>query len=139
MTHLGMLGSQLVEDVGGIKAGIVAELPGNDLEGFCVRANQQLLLAGNGPGVVPQVLGKLHLNGPSTSHYRVVLQQSRSKGTGSLHGPSSKDRQHLTSELIKGQKLSSASEEPHLGHASLVSFVGVGKSRCVLNSRATYV
>lgn len=55
-SYLGVFRAQLVEDVGGVEAGVVAQLPGNDLQGFGVRSDEQLLLPGNGPGVIPQVL-----------------------------------------------------------------------------------
>lgn len=63
---LGMLLSQLVQDVGRIEAGIVAQLTRDDLEGLGDRSNQQLFLASNGPGVVAQHLGQFHLNGTTT-------------------------------------------------------------------------
>ena len=75
-----MLLAETVEDIGGIKTGIVAELAGNDLEslrderkkrkkktktekndlGICV--DEKLLLARNGAGVVTKVLAELHLH-----------------------------------------------------------------------------
>lgn len=70
-----MLGSQLVQDVGGIEAGIVTELPGNDLKGFSVSSYQQLLLARNGPGVVAEVFGELHLYRATAGNHRVVLEK----------------------------------------------------------------
>ena len=54
--------AQFVEDVGGVKAGVVAELARNDLEGLRHRADQQLLLARDGARVVAQELAQLHLN-----------------------------------------------------------------------------
>ena len=57
---------QLVEDVGGVKAGVVAELAWDDLEGFGHGSDQQLLLTGDGARVVPQVLRQLHLNRTAT-------------------------------------------------------------------------
>lgn len=74
-----MFGAELVEDVGGVEAGVVAELAGNDLQGFGVSADQQLLFAWNGPGIVPQVFGKFHLDGAATGNDRVVLEN---KGKG---------------------------------------------------------
>ncbi len=69
-----MLLAETVEDIGGIKTSIVAELAGNDLEslrderkkrkkndlGICV--DEKLLLARNGAGVVTKVLAELHLH-----------------------------------------------------------------------------
>lgn len=55
-SYLGVFGAQLVEDVGGVKAGVVAQLAGDDLQSFGVRSDEQLLLPRNGPGVIPQVL-----------------------------------------------------------------------------------
>ena len=71
--HLCMLGAQLVEDVGGVEAGVVAQLPGDDLQRLGVCTDQQLLLARDGAGVVPQVLGQLHLDGATAGHDGVVL------------------------------------------------------------------
>lgn len=68
-----MFGAQLVQDVRGVEAGVVAQLSGDDLQGLGVRSDQQLLLSGDGPGVIPQVLGQLHLNGPASCHDGVVL------------------------------------------------------------------
>lgn len=70
-----MLRSQLVEDVGGVEAGVVAQLPGDDLQGLGVRSDQQLLFPGDSPGVIPQVLGQLHLYGPSACDNGVVLER----------------------------------------------------------------
>ena len=58
-----MLLTQLVEDVGGVKAGIVTQLVGDDLQGLGHGPNQQLLLARDGARVVSQVLAQLHLYG----------------------------------------------------------------------------
>ena len=69
-----MFGAQFVQDVGGVEAGVVAQLPGDDLQGLGVRSDQQLLFPGDGPGVIPQVLGQLHLNGSSTRYDGVVLE-----------------------------------------------------------------
>lgn len=85
-----MLGSELVQDVGGIKASVVAELAGNDLEGFSVSTYQQLLLAWNGPGIVPQVFGKLHLYRTTAGNNRVVLKKKR--GDSHSHSRKGKSR-----------------------------------------------
>lgn len=74
-THLRMLGSELVQYVGGVKTSVVAELAGNDLKGFSVSTDQQLLLAWNGPGIVPEVFGKLHLYRTTTGNNRVILKE----------------------------------------------------------------
>lgn len=71
--HLCVFGSQFVEDVGGVEAGVVAQLPGDDFKGLGVRADEQLLLSRDGPGVVAQVLGQLHLDRSSTRHNGVIL------------------------------------------------------------------
>lgn len=73
MSYLCVLGSQLVEDVGGVEACVVAQLPGDDFQGLGVRSDEQLLLSRDGPGIVAQVLGQLHLDGSSTRHNRVIL------------------------------------------------------------------
>lgn len=75
-----MLGSQLVQDVGGIEAGVVTELPGNDLKGFSVSSYQQLLLARNGPGVVAEVFGELHLYRATAGNHRVILEEKGKRG-----------------------------------------------------------
>lgn len=72
--YLCVLGPQLVEDVGGVEASVVTQLSGDDLQSLGVGANQKLLLARNGSGIIPQVLGQLHLNGPSTSDHGVILK-----------------------------------------------------------------
>lgn len=79
-TYLCMLGSQLVQYVGGIKASVVTKLAGNDLKGFSISTYQQLLLAWNGPGIVTEVFGELHLYGTATSDNRVVLEQKKKTG-----------------------------------------------------------
>lgn len=73
MSYLCMLGAQFVQDVSGVKAGVVAQLSGDDLQGFGVRSNQQLLFSRDGPGVIPQVLGQFHLYGSSTRYNGVIL------------------------------------------------------------------
>lgn len=69
-----MFGAQFVQDVGGVKAGVVTQLSGDDLQGLGIRSNQQLLFSRNGPGVIPQVLGQFHLYSSSTSNNGVVLE-----------------------------------------------------------------
>lgn len=64
---------QFVQDVCGVEAGVVAQLSGDDLQGLGVCSNQELLFSGDGPRVVPQVLGQLHLYGSSTRYNRVIL------------------------------------------------------------------
>ena len=58
--------SQFVKDVGGVEAGVVAQLSRNDLESASHRSDQQLLLARNRSRVVAQVLAYLHLNRAAT-------------------------------------------------------------------------
>lgn len=48
-SYLCVLGSQFVEDVGGVKAGVVAQLPGDDFQGLGVRSDEQLLFSRDGP------------------------------------------------------------------------------------------
>lgn len=69
-----MFGAQFVQDVGGVEAGVVAQLSGDDLQGLGVCADQQLLFSGDGSGVIPQVLRQLHLNGTSPRYDGVVLE-----------------------------------------------------------------
>ena len=71
-----MLLTQLVQDVGGVEAGIVAELAGNDLEGLGHGADDELLLAGDGAAVVAEVFGQLHVDGAAASDHGVVLHGS---------------------------------------------------------------
>ena len=68
-----MLLPELVENVGGVEAGVVAQLPGDDLEGLGHGADDELLLAGDGAGVVAQVLAELHLDGAAARDDGVVL------------------------------------------------------------------
>lgn len=63
-----MFGPELVEDISCIKASVVTQLSGNDLQGFCIGSDQQLLLAWDGPGIIPQIFGQLHLYGTTSSH-----------------------------------------------------------------------
>lgn len=66
--RLGILGRMLlpqaVEDVSGIQACIVAELPGDDLQGLGKGVDEQLRLASNSPRMISQVpvqtLKKIH-------------------------------------------------------------------------------
>ena len=55
-SYLCMFCAQFVEDVGGVKAGVVTQLSGDDLQGLGVRSNQKLLFSRDGPGIVSQVL-----------------------------------------------------------------------------------
>lgn len=41
---LAMLDAELGEDVGGVEAGVITQLSGDDLEGFCERFHYRLLL-----------------------------------------------------------------------------------------------
>jgi len=70
---LGVLLAQLVENVGGIETGVVAQLARNDLQALGDGSNQQLLLTGNGARIVPQQLGQLHFNGTAAGHNGIVL------------------------------------------------------------------
>lgn len=72
-----MFGPQFVEDVGGVEAGVVTQLSGDDLQGLCVDSNQQLLLPGDGSGIIPQVLGQLHLYGSSPRDDGVILEMGK--------------------------------------------------------------
>lgn len=72
-SYLCMLSAQFIQNIGGIKAGIVTKLSGDDLQGLGIRSNEQLLFSRNGPGVIPQVFGQLHLYGSSTCYNGVIL------------------------------------------------------------------
>lgn len=52
---LSVLLTELVEDIGGVKTGVVTELAGNDLKGLGKGGDEELLLSGNGPGVLTKV------------------------------------------------------------------------------------
>jgi len=65
--------AQLVENVGGIETGVVAQLAWNDLQTLGDGGDQKLLLAGNGARVVTQQLGQLHFDGTTSGYNRVVL------------------------------------------------------------------
>ena len=56
-----MLLAQLVENVGGIKAGVLAQLARDDLKCLCEGSDDQLLLASNGASICAEVLAQLHL------------------------------------------------------------------------------
>lgn len=57
-----MLLPELVEQVGGVKPGVVAQLPGDRLERARRGRQQQLLLAHHRLGVFAQVLGQFHVD-----------------------------------------------------------------------------
>merc|ERR1719348_1893624 len=69
----GVLLAQLVQDVRGVEASVVTQLASNHLESLGHGADDELLLARNGPAVVPQVLAQLHVYGATSSHHAVVL------------------------------------------------------------------
>lgn len=77
-SYLCVFGAQFVQDVGGVKASVVAQLSGDDLQGLGVRSDQQLLFSRDGPGIIPQVLGQLHLYGSSTRYNGVILEMGLS-------------------------------------------------------------
>ena len=57
-----MLDAQAVEDVGGVEAGVVAELPGDDFEGFGEGFDDGLLFVRDVlVGVFVEVGGHFHL------------------------------------------------------------------------------
>lgn len=70
---------ELVEDIGCIETSIITQLPGDDLQGLCIGSNEQLLLAWDGSGIIPQVLGQFHLYSTSSSHNGVILQRGNKK------------------------------------------------------------
>lgn len=51
----GMLLPQAVQDVCSVQAGVVTELPGDDLQSLGKGVDEQLRLAGNGPRMIPQI------------------------------------------------------------------------------------
>mmetsp|Transcript_53172 Transcript_53172/g.137548 ORF Transcript_53172/g.137548 Transcript_53172/m.137548 type:complete len:485 (-) Transcript_53172:48-1502(-) len=71
-----MLHAQLVENVGGVHAGVARDLARDDLEGLGVRRHQQLLLAVDRARVLAEVGGELHLDGTAARDHRRVLEQS---------------------------------------------------------------
>lgn len=79
LSYLCVFGAQFVQDVGGVEAGVVTQLSGDDLQGLSVRSDQQLLFSGDGPRVIPQVFGQLHLYGTSTRYDGVVLEMKYSQ------------------------------------------------------------
>lgn len=60
----GVLLSQLVEDVGGIEPGIVAELAGDDLQGLGKSIDEELTLARDGAGMLAKEARNLLSRGP---------------------------------------------------------------------------
>ena len=81
-----MLLPELVENVGGVEAGVVAKLPGDDLQGLGHGANDELLLAGDGAGVVAQILAQLHLDGAAAGDDGVVLDGATHDHDGVVEG-----------------------------------------------------
>ena len=97
-----MLLAQLVQDVGGIKASVLAQLAGDDLERLGEGGNDELLLAGDGARVCPQELAQLHLrgvesdaatrhaanlNGAAAGDHRVVLHGAAHNHDGVVDRP----------------------------------------------------
>ena len=58
--------AEFVEDVGGVKASVVAQLTWDDLQGLGVGRDQQLLLACDGVRVLTQEVAHLHLDSSTT-------------------------------------------------------------------------
>lgn len=56
LSYLCMFGTQFVQDVGGVEAGVVTQLPGDDLQGLGVCSNEQLLFSWDGSRIISQVL-----------------------------------------------------------------------------------
>ena len=62
--------SQFVEDIGGIEACVIAELPGDDFQGSGNSTDQHLLLTSDGARHIAEVFRQFHFNGTSTCTIR---------------------------------------------------------------------
>jgi hypothetical protein len=82
ISYLCVLLTKLIENVGGIEAGVIAELPWDDLESLGHGCDDELLLASNGPRMIPEIFGELHLDGAATSHDGVVLDRAANDHDG---------------------------------------------------------
>merc|ERR1719273_2434841 len=78
---------QLVQDVGRVEAGVVAQLPCDHLECLGHGSDDKLLLASDGSAVVAQVLGKFHVNGSTSRDNRVILHSTPDDHDGVVEGP----------------------------------------------------
>lgn len=82
-----MLDAELVENIGGVEAGVVAELTGNDLEGLGEGLDDGLLLVGNvAIGEAVQVGGHLHLDGTAAADNGLVANGALDDHDGVVQG-----------------------------------------------------
>ena len=58
--------SQLVQNIRGVEAGVVAQLSGNDLKSASHGSDEKLFFAGDRARVVTQVLAHFHLDRAAT-------------------------------------------------------------------------
>merc|ERR1719234_2295441 len=77
---------QLVQDIGRIKASVIAKLPCNHLKSLGHCSDDKLFLSSNCPAVVAQVLGKLHVNSSTSRNNRVVLHRTPDNHDGIMKG-----------------------------------------------------
>ena len=86
LTTLCVFLAQFVQNIGRIKAGIVAKLARNHFESLCDGANEHLLLASDRAWGVAQVLRKFHFDGSATGNDSIVLHRSSNDHDGIVQG-----------------------------------------------------
>jgi len=87
LTALGVLLSELVEDVSGVEAGVLGEGSGDGLESLGKSINDELSLARDLLEVLSEVARELHFDGASTGHNGVRLDGSTHNHGGIVEGP----------------------------------------------------
>lgn len=92
-----MLLAQLVEQISGIKTGVVGKLAGDDLKSLGKGADQKLLFSGNCASVIAQVFANFHLDGTTTSNDGVGLSGSADDHDSVVQRTVSFLNKHLTS------------------------------------------
>mmetsp|Transcript_40927 Transcript_40927/g.92111 ORF Transcript_40927/g.92111 Transcript_40927/m.92111 type:complete len:324 (+) Transcript_40927:144-1115(+) len=83
----GVLGPQLLQHVGRVEPGVLAELPGDHLEGLGEGVDDVLLLARDGAGLEAQRVGDLHLDGPAAGHHLPPHQPALHDAQGVVDRP----------------------------------------------------
>merc|ERR1719312_50004 len=83
----GVFLTELIKNVGGIKAGIVAKLTGNHLKSLGHGTDDQLLIPSNCSAVIPEVFAELHVYGSASSDHRVILHCPPDNHDGIMQGP----------------------------------------------------
>lgn len=78
--------SQSIKDVGGVHAGVVCELTGNNFEGLSEGTDNHLLFTTNCTHVFTQESRKFHLDGATSSDDGVSLNSSENDHYGIIEG-----------------------------------------------------